>query len=321
MREPNYRQALSHSWEIIKEHKILWIFGLLSVCLGQWGLANFLGGLNLAGLQNFAPGAKIFFAGKILMILGGQGVTPTLLVIWLALIGAGIFILALFVAVVARGALIAAVGHWFAKDGKVSLSVVWSHGVKNFWKILFLTILARALEAVLLLFALAAFSLFDNTAAGFVGQAFYGALTLAGGLIIEAVIIFASGYVVIDGASVPSAVARGWRLFTRHVLVTLELGILLVVLSLVAAIVVAVAAFLVFIPAFLIWALALLIDSSVLLALGAVTASGLFLLSLAFVAGIFNAFNTSAWMYLFVKMHRESYVGWLLHKIKKLFVR
>lgn len=321
MREPNYQEVFSHSWQIIKEHKVLWIFGLLSICLGQWGLADFLGGLNLVGLNDFVPKTDWLVAMRALINVSNGGVLSTLLMMWLVLIGLAVFTLVIFVAVVSRGALIAAVGHWFAKKGKVSVVLVWRHGVKNFWKLLFLGVLTRALEIVFLLLAVVVFALCDNTAAGFVAQAFYGAFTLAIGMIVEAVSIFASGYIVIDSADVPSAVTRGWRLFTHHVLVTLELGVLLVALVCVFVLGLLVAGFLVFIPTFFVWALALLFNSTTLISVGAILANLLFVIVLALSAGIFNAFNTSAWMYLFVKMHRENYSGWLLHKIKKLFVK
>ncbi|OGH87473.1 MAG: hypothetical protein A3J93_02985 [Candidatus Magasanikbacteria bacterium RIFOXYC2_FULL_42_28] len=319
MREPNYSEAFSHSWQMVKEHKILWVFGLLSVCLGQWGLANFLGGLNMVGLNQYGASWHNFSSLFLLLQIAGEGVIPFLLVLWLFVVGAALFILMIFVAVVARGALIAAVGHWFAKDGKVSLALVWRHGVKNFWKLLVLVILTRLFEVALLISALGVFALCGNSTAGFISQAFFGALALAVGIALEAVMIFASGYVVIDGESVSNSIARAWRLFTRHILITLELGVLLTVASLLVAVVVILAGSLVLIPAMIVWLFAILTGLNGLFSFGFILAWVLFVMVIGLAAAIFNAFNTSVWMYLFVKMHRESYVGWVLNTVKKLF--
>lgn len=321
MREPNYRQAFLHSWQIVAEHKILWVFGLLSACLGQWGLGHFLGGLNLASVNSLASDGDMLSFWHAVLGAGHVSGMSAIFVAWLILIVVALVVLFIFVAVVSRGALIAAVGHWFAKDGKVPTTLAWRYGVKNFWEIFFLTILARAFEAALLLLAIPVFVYHTGTTAGAFVQALYGAVTLAVGLIVEVLTIFASGYVVIDGASVPTAISRAWRLLARHVLVVLELGILLVVINCLLVIGVLLSSFVVFIPAILIWLVAVVTGWNALIGVGVTLAIILFIIILVLSAGIFNAFNTSAWMYLFIKMHRENYVGWLLNRIKSLFVR
>ena len=45
MHEPSYSNALRRAFELARHHKTLWVFGVLSLLLGQIGWNNFIGGL------------------------------------------------------------------------------------------------------------------------------------------------------------------------------------------------------------------------------------------------------------------------------------
>ncbi len=49
MREPSYSEAISKAWHLVWHNKVLWVFGLLSLVLGQFGLNNFIGQLFALG--------------------------------------------------------------------------------------------------------------------------------------------------------------------------------------------------------------------------------------------------------------------------------
>jgi len=56
MQEPTYRDALSHAWHTVWHHKILWIFGLLSLFVGQFGANDFIGKIWMVTKNNFSIG-------------------------------------------------------------------------------------------------------------------------------------------------------------------------------------------------------------------------------------------------------------------------
>jgi len=45
MHEPTYRQALQQTWYLVWHNKLLWILGVCSAFLGQWGLSDLVGRL------------------------------------------------------------------------------------------------------------------------------------------------------------------------------------------------------------------------------------------------------------------------------------
>ncbi len=319
MKEPTYRQTLAHAWSITWHNKALWIFGLFSVLLGQFGFSDIFGQIwsvldnaAMGGWAIFLPSIKLNWSGDTRSMLG---------IIWLAGICLALLVALVFLAVTSQGALISYAAEWFKTKKHQKLSKPWGHGLKHFWSILFINILRKVfLVSSLLSFGLVLSYFFNSEtlSQGFL-SAFSLVIVLFLSLLISIISIYTLCALVIDGKGVMPAIKKSINIFSQHVLVSLEVGVLLMLLNFLLVIVLVVGSFFAFLPAVLIWLAAGATNTLVLAGVGLSVGIFLLLVFTVFVAGFFNAYTTSAWVFLYIKMHKEGINSRVVHFLKHLF--
>ncbi|MBI2037529.1 MAG: hypothetical protein HYT15_01160 [Candidatus Magasanikbacteria bacterium] len=321
MKEPSYRQTLGHAWQVVWENKILWILGLLSVFLGQIGFSDTFGRIwsmfdtTLTG-QGFSLRPLLIFelTGSFWNIFG---------LAWLMVICISVFALLIFLAVASQGSLITYVAEWFKTGKHQILAKSWRNSVKHFWSVLLVNIVRQALMFLLLVaFAYTANYFFNsgNLAQGFL-FALGAVLLLFFSLVFSALCVYTLCYVLLDGKGVVKSVKKAWMLFSEHLLVSLEIGVLLMLLNFLLILAIVIGSFFAFLPAALIWIVGGITNLAVLGAVGLVIGIFLLLLFIVFSAGFFNAFTISAWVFLFMRMHKEGLSSRSIHFFKYLFSR
>ncbi len=316
MKEPTYRQTLSHAWDVVWHNKSLWILGLFAVLLGQFGFSDIFGkmwslaDIGASGQWNFLlPTIKLNWSGDV---------TSTLGIVWLAGICLSIMVFLVFVAVSSQGALISYSADWFKSKKHQPLSKPWNRSLKHFWHILVVNILrAVCISLSLVVFAMVLGRFLYSTA---LSQGYLLALGLVLVLFVSLFISIISIYtlcaLVIDGKGLQAAMAKAWNIFSHHTLVSLEVGVLLMLFNLLLVVAIAVAAFFAFVPAMLIWFAAGITNTVILAAIGFFLGISLWLVLIVLLAGFFNAYTTSAWVFLFMKMHKEGIPSRMIHFFK-----
>jgi len=320
MHEPTFRQALSHSWALVKQKKSLWIFGLLSAVIGQWGLSDFLGAFYRTVSNGF-----YLYGGEPLSdyfsVLNWHKVTLVLLSLWLIGIILLVIFSLIFVAVGARGAIISYAIHYY-KTGKIlALHDAWNKGIKKFLPLLSIALLTRLLQLVDLgLFSiLARFILKGNGLFSSFLLVLVGAISILIALLIEASAIYASGYILLENKNIKKSLQKGWSLLSDHLMVSLELGLVLVFLNVLFLGVAVYGSFVAFVPSLIVWIIAGITGLNGLIIFGMYTGMVLYAAFILVAAGIFNAFVTCSWVYLFMKMHHEGIVSRTFIFLKKFF--
>ena len=320
MHEPTFRQALSHSWTLVKHKKSLWIFGLLSAVIGQWGLSDFLGAFYRTAKNGF-----YFFNQEQLASLylnfNWHKLSIILLLLWLLGIILMVVMGLVFVAVGSRGAIISYAIHYY-KTGKVlPLHEAWHQGVKKFGSLFWITAVGRFLQMFILVgFAVLVRMILRHDGLGWsLAVILAGALAIFIALLFEATMIYASGYILLENKKVKQALQKGWELLSEHLLVSFELALVLVVLNVVFLGVAVYGSFVAFVPSLVIWLIAGLTGFNGLIAFGMYTGMVLYAAIVLITAGIFNAFVSCAWVYLFMKMHHEGVGSRTIIFLKKFF--
>lgn len=307
MLEPTYRQALSHAWKLTWHHKMVWIVGLLSVFLGQMGLSNFFGQLFAKFLtdEKWWPSSW----GVMRIVTGEQLFWFS----WTVLLVFGLLMFFLVAAVCAQGALLTMAIHWYHYHTVPSVTTAWRHGVKHFWGILAINFLEKLSLSAVLAAVLMSLNLFSSSTAGFFGQIVVVAAGLFLALVISATSIYALGYTVIDSVPVVEAVGRGYALFRRHLMVSLELSAVLILCNALVFAVISFIGILALLPSFLLMLFAGFTGYVKLLTVSMVLYLFLMVFMSMLVGAAFNVFTVSAWMYLFLKMHKEGLASRVLH--------
>lgn len=292
----------------------------MSAVIGQWGLSDFLG----AFYRTVNNGFYFFDHTQFSNLYFGSNwskLTVILLSLWLLGIILLIVFGLIFVAVGARGAIVSYAIHYY-KTGKIlSLHDAWNKGIKKFGSLLAISLLSRSVQMIELgIFAVLARSVlrFDGILSSF-GVILLAALSIFLALLIEATAIYASGYALLGAKSFTQSIKKGWDLLSEHLLVSLELGLVLVLFNAFFLGAAVYGSFVAFVPSLIVWIVAGFTGLNGLIAFGMYTGMALYAAIILVLSGIFNAFVTCSWVYLLMKMHHEGVVSRTFILLKKFF--
>ena len=318
MKEPTYRHTLIHAWNIVWEHKILWIFGFFAAFLGQMGLIDFVSKSFLAE-NELTRTSLLFRLGDVwtnrgLLFSGIHlGVDGWIWFAWLMLL-VGILVTGIMVvAHISYGALIHSVAQYFLGKKEIKVHTAWHKGVAHFWKLFCLQIIKRFVLAIFITFvglSIYSFSLHEIPSWLFTIFILVG---LTGGMILSFLSTYAAGYIMIEEHSLGRSLVSSWKLFWNHKLVSLEVGTILLLTNIFITCLTATAVLFFIFEMKIVWALTLMTGSSVVASVGSMTNLLLLVGIVAFFGSLFSVFTTSAWTYLFMKMHSEGISSRILH--------
>jgi hypothetical protein len=319
MSEPTYRQTIMHAWQVVWENKILWILGLLAMLFGQIGFSDIFG--KIWSISDETLHEKGMSLSPLLTLDISGGVWNMVGVVWLVIICLPVIALLVFLATASQGSLIAYAAQWFKNGKHQTLAKPWKLSIKHFWSILAVNII-RQLALFLLLwvftFITGYFFASDTIGKEFLFAALAVVVLLAS-LVLSALSVYTLCYIVLDGKGIAKSFSKAWQLFSEHLLVSLEVGVVIMFLTFLLVGVLIAGSFFAFLPAALIWMAAGVTNLVVLAAVGLIVGIFLLLLFMAFVAGIFNAFTICAWVFLFLKMHKEGVPSRVVHFFTYMF--
>ncbi|MFB6181749.1 MAG: hypothetical protein ABEJ24_02525 [Candidatus Magasanikbacteria bacterium] len=319
LKESTFRKALHASWDLAWHHKVLWIFGLFAAFLGQMGLFELFIKVGLIGTDySYAPPWFTFDYAALGSAINALAFSLQgwLLLAWFIVLFGGVGIVLLFVSVSSQGALIDSAAQFIEEEKLPDTSVAWHSGVHHFWRLLAINIIKKVLIFVFALGVGYSTILAIGKSAG-VGITIFTVsflLAVVLGAIVSFLSVYAACYVVVDESSLIESIKKSYKLFKNHWLVSIEIGAVILALNFVFVFLVVASLFLLFMPTLMLWLIAVTIVSKALYTIGVVLASLIFIVFMAFAGSIFKVFTTSAWTYLFMKMHHHG----LLSRIKHL---
>ncbi|MBT4120439.1 MAG: hypothetical protein HOA57_01550 [Candidatus Magasanikbacteria bacterium] len=324
MKTPLYREALSHSWQFAKEHKILWVFGLFSVFLGQMGILELLSkvGMSASGRPIHLVWSSWFTFGKELLSGTAQMKLPLDGWLWfvsLMVVLVGFGLLLIFVSVVSQGALIKAAAVSVKHKKLPNAGEEWHVGVEHFWRMFFINLIKKVAYCLMALpVGYVAWKLMFSNGVG-LSLLFLLVFVIAAfvGMVISFLAIYAAGYVVVEEYSFGEAWAAAWKLFTGHWLVSFEVGLITLLMNLVLALAVLFGMMILFLPTLISWAIVNVTGSLSLWFVGLMVGVGLNALFIMLVASVFSVFIISTWTYLFMKMHKTGVKSRVMHYFGK----
>jgi len=307
----DFGATISRAFNIVLQHRTLWILGFLASLVG--GAGSSTNALNAPGgaFTSTEPGEALppemedFFeqlAGNPGLILAGlAGFACVLLLVGIAL---------WVISIIAHGGLIGGVQQ-IEEAGSTSFGQAWSVGVHKFWPLLGLSLLLALPWVVLLALFLLLFGglilpfIMASTAGGEEALAgFTGGLVLllCGGGFLACIgliySIFAAGLqtfgeraIVLENSGVVDALRRGWQVIRGNLGNIILLALLMLVISIVVGFVIAIVASLLFAPTLAAVFVGLGSEGSI--GAGAVVLGALSLLAVVVVSAIISAFFTA----------------------------
>jgi hypothetical protein len=280
--------------------------------LGQMGFLEFFKRMHLFG-QN-PDNVSLYWGGfptvQAVFDAKWQGVVPPegwIWIIWLVVIGLAIIGTFLFVAVSSQGALIAAAAQSTLRAKLSETSTAWHVGVYHFWRLLGVHLI-RAVSIMGLSTAVAWAmynALIRPEQIDLVLYLVTTVLAVVVGLIVAVVCIYTAGYIVVEDYRFIPAIRAGWRLFTDHWLVSVEVGVIMAFYNVLAIFLTLFGALFFFFPALLLWSVAMFTGNAAMYTLVFLVGTILFITYIALLAAAFTVFSTTFWTTIFMAMHRQ----------------
>lgn len=320
-----YRLILKQAWKNVFKYKYLWIFGLfaaLTAAGGSWEYNVLFNGFGhniidssylyleklmaiFETIGNLGLGFIVLFKSGILGILSAL----TVLILSLTLIA-----LVVWLAISSQGALINSLKEIIqGKNDKDNFefrkNITVGH--KNFWPVLAMNIVIKLfITAVFIIISLPLFILvFKNT---FIVALIYIILFIlfipfATGF--SLMMKYAISYQIFEEGGFTKSIKKAYQLFKKNWLISLEMSVVLFIISFLASIVFMILASIVLVPLFI----AGLVLSSFWISYLTIL---LGIIALIFFGTLLSTFQISAWTGLFVELKKAN---GLLAKLERLF--
>jgi len=318
MTTPLYRDAVRHGWRLAREHMWLWPLGMFAALLGQMGLLELLTKVGLAA-SDYGVYPHWLALPKLFGAIGDVGpfhinVSGVVWMVWLTIALIGLCLFFLFVSVVSQGALIHIAAISSGKKNLPSIGPSWHASVGHFWRLLAIHAIKKGVF-VLLTVAVGWATLNmmqDITGMDFVLFLLVFLLASTVGVILSFLVIYMSGYAVVEEYSLWQAMQAGWRLFTDHWLVSFEVGVIILGLNVVVGLMGLFAVMLFFFPSIFLWVVALFTGNTLIYGIGLIVGITLSIISVILIGSVFSVFTIATWTYLFTKMYIHGIASRLL---------
>lgn len=310
-----HRHILKDAWRITWKNKWLWVLGFFAAFWGNAGIFRMFNSL----IDSFARtrGAELGFWQKVQAVSSFDvWPSPWALVIFIFTVAVLGFVV--WVTTASRGGLVQVVSD-FEKEGKASGWQALRSGTEKFWPVFALSLLAKIISGLLLVGLAALIWQFN---AGSVGWLFplylIGFVLLAALLIlISFIVVYAVAYAVIDKLNFIKSLNNAINLFVKNWLISLEMALIIYVISFLLGLGLVVAGMILAMPLLLI--LVILIFLGLPTAFWAVAIPGIIVFVLLFLAAGagFTTFELSVWVLLFKRLTQ----GGALAKLVRVFHR
>jgi hypothetical protein len=321
-----YRQILKQAWWLTWRNRHLWWFGVFAALLGNGGeleiLFNNTSGNPSQGLLPFWRGIAStgLFSAKTYGNIGNLFKHDTLnllMVFTIALISLAIFIFLVWLALVSQAAIVSSAAA-FLEQKKNSFRDSLSAGILNFWPVLSLNILLRALISLLVAaVSLLAFLWSEN----FYGKALYGLalfITALLAITLSFIVKYAIAYVVVRRRKIGQALKQSWRLFRENWLVSLEMALILFFINILVGLVITLTILTLAVPFLFLGLIFYYSFSSFGAWLIAVLAFVVFLFIIISIGAALAVFQLVSWISLFLKIEKDRNVSKLVRMAKGL---
>lgn len=305
---------LKKAWQITWQNKFLWLFGLLTALIGNGSIYEILvRGFTKIGETSLAlehiTWTRIFLLLTDIKEFLAENQLAMFFFSLLLFSCLALFVLVIWLAIVARGALLASIAKINKKE-KINLSEGWALGKKFFWQILGINILARSLIFAFLLVITIPTLLFLKETSGAMWQNLLlylltFVLFIALALIISLLNIYASAFVVIKNCKFFEAIQKSWNLFVKNWLVSLEMGLILFLISFCAGLLFLILSGLLAIPFILLFVAFYYLNFQSALIVISLFAILAWLCLLILTGAFLSAFQFSSWTLLFINLNKK----------------
>jgi hypothetical protein len=318
---PIYRRIAQDAWRIAVRHQHLWIFGFFATFIGFGGVSEVLVGAYdrstrlmpiIAGLHA-NPLLSLPGATTLRALVNASDFPLLSLVVFTAILALGFAVFA-WIVTLSIGSLIASIAK-INRGGDPTFPDAMREGAERFLPVFGVNVAMKALIAAAFfltgtnLFAL----LIDSSAVAAIAYLIAFVLFTAIAIIASILQIFASNAVVVDGDGAIAALGRAWSVLRHHWLISLEMTVILFLVTLFATLAAGFAATILAVPFVFLVLLASAVGAQGaivwLMTVGAVIA----LVAVVSFGSFMTTFQSAAWTLLWHDIRKKKHTAHLQH--------
>jgi hypothetical protein len=311
--ESFYRAILKKAFWITWRHRWLWLVGFFAAIIGNGGVYEAL----IRGFNNISEGRSVFNTFQEYLESGVFGMLSwaKLSALWQSdssAFGLTIFSLLLMLCILAVMITLGVVGQGAVISGVIgldekepmTLKSSFRMGVDRFWPILEINVITKVilLGFLVLLAYIASLVVFSSSGLNIFIYVLAFIIFLILGIIIYFLTIYGTAYVILRRARVYPALKSAWRLFSRHVLLNLEMGLILFIVNVVVATIFFIACFILMSPLFVLYFLFLVAGAQLASAIIMMLMILIFVVVMLLVGSWWSAFQLGVWALLFERL-------------------
>jgi len=311
--ESFYRIILKKAFWLTWKNRWLWVLGFLAAIIGNGGVYEAL----IRGFNNISEGRSVFntFQEYVESGIFGMLSWAKLGALWqsdTSAFGVTIFTLLAVMCVLAVMITLGVIGQGAVIGGIIGLDEKepmkfkssFRMGVDRFWPVIEINVITKVvlLGFLLLLAYIASLIVVSSSAVNIFVYVLSFVLFLILGIIIYFLTIYGTAYVILRRKSVGEALRAAWHLFSKHVLLNLEMGFLLFILNIVVATLFFTGCFVLLSPLFVLYFLFLVAGSAAVASIIMAIMILLFVMLMLFVGSWWSTFQLGVWALLFEKL-------------------
>jgi len=316
--KPIYRPLFLEAWKTVWHNKRLWLVGIFATAMATGGLFESTNGnwqTALKGrmlIEQFINGTIPGYQWLVTYSRYLAAMEPTqqyflstmVLLIILALVTIG---------VLAQGALLAGA----LEKTPANFRELLKNGGHFFWRILCLDILGKLGLGLVFILTVAPVAFLNPLPYGWHKYPPFVSLVLflVGAILVTIIQMLSLTGVVRKHLNVRGAIAEAWYILRFHLLVSFELGVLLLITSLLAALATLVVLFVLALPLTLLFSLAAIIASPILYVVSILISAVLIISTILLASGLLTAFQYTVWSLFFEEAGRFGIIA----KVTRLF--
>lgn len=317
--KPIYRPLFLEAWKTVWRHKRLWLVGIFAAVMASGGLFESVSGswqTALRGrllieqcLNGTLPGYQWLVSyGRYMSALPpahqyGLAITVLLCLVLLVVIGA-----------IAQGALFAG-----ALEKHLSnFRELFKMGSQFFWRVLWLDVLGKLGLGLVFMITVAPVAFMNPLPYGWHKYPPFISLVLflVGAIFITVIQMLSLAGVIRKHLNVHAALAEAWDIFRLHVWVLFELGILLFIVSFLAALATLAALFVLGLPITLLFVAAIILGSPLFYEFSIIISIAVVVSVVLLASGLLTAFQYTVWSLFFEEAGRFGIIA----KVKRWFM-
>lgn len=323
---PFYRNILKQAWKLTWRNKYLWFFGVFAALLGNGGELEIL--FNNVGGD---PGQALFpawqriastgvFSWRALANIGNLFRHDTLNMFLLLAVGLIVLAALVFLVWLVIVSQVAIVNNAAAqiRQKNNTFKQGLDSGIMNFWPVLVLNILVKAVIYLLLVAISLPVIFYQGSFSAKLFYIFALIITVPAAIILSFIMKYAVAYVVINKNKVGRAIKQSWQLFKENWLISFEMAIILFFINLLVGLGIVLVILTLAVP-FLFLGLIFYYSFSLLGSwLVAVLAFACFIFIIVLSGAALSVFQITSWTGLFLELDKKGGTSKLIRMVNSM---